>query len=96
MEAKVKIALPAYNRVRTFLRPTIECAFGQDWGSLEIIVSDNCSTDNTAEVVKSYSDKRLRCLRQGHKIGAKNNFNVCVSEAAGSRIRMFGSLREWM
>ena len=89
MEPMVTIALPTYNRAQTFLRPAIECALGQDWENLEIIVSDNCSTDNTAEVVKSYSDKRLRYVRQEHNIGANNNFNFCISEAAGSYFLLF-------
>jgi len=96
MEAKVTIALPAYTRAQTFLRRATECTPGQDWGNLETIVSDNCSTDYTAEAAKSYSHKRLRSVRQAHNIGANNNFNVCESEAAGSRIRMIRSLREWM
>ena len=96
MEAEVTIALPAYNRAQTFLRLAIECALGQDWGNLETIDSDNCSIDNTAEAAKSYSDKRLRYVRQGHNIRVNNNFNVCVSEAAGSRIRMIRSSRGWM
>lgn len=89
MEPKVTIALPTYNRAQKFLRPAIECALGQDWENLEIIVSDNCSTDNTADVVKSYSDKRLRYIRQDKNIGANNNFNFCVSEASGSYFLLF-------
>lgn len=45
---KVTIVIPTYNRANKFLRSAIECALEQSWPHLEIIVADNCSTDNTA------------------------------------------------
>jgi glycosyltransferase involved in cell wall biosynthesis len=89
MEPKVTIALPTYNRADKFLRPAIECALSQDWENLEIVVSDNCSTDDTPEVVKSYRDPRLRYFRQDRNIGANNNFNFCVENATGSYFLLF-------
>ena len=79
MTLKVTIGLPTYNRANRFLVPALECALAQDWDNLEIIVSDNCSTDNTSEIVDSYTDPRLRYVRQKENIGANNNFNFCVS-----------------
>jgi glycosyltransferase involved in cell wall biosynthesis len=61
----------------------------QDWEDLEIIVSDNCSTDNTGEIVASYNDPRLRYVRQNENIGANNNFNFCVSEAQGDYFLLY-------
>jgi glycosyltransferase involved in cell wall biosynthesis len=83
MTLKVTIGLPTYNRADLFLVPALECALAQDWDNLEIIVSDNCSTDNTQEIVTSYDDPRLRYVRQDENIGANNNFNYCVNEAEG-------------
>jgi len=89
MTQKVTIAIPTYNRAQRFLRPAIECALAQDWDNLEIIVSDNCSTDNTAEVVRSYTDPRIRYIRQTSNIGANNNFNSCVENAHGDYFLLF-------
>jgi glycosyltransferase involved in cell wall biosynthesis len=52
-------------------------------------VSDNCSSDNTSEIVSSYTDPRLRYVRQKENIGANNNFNFCVQEAQGSYFLLF-------
>ena len=89
MTQTVTIAIPTYNRADRFLQSAIECALEQTWEDLEIIVSDNCSTDNTGEVVKSYSDSRLRYIRQEENIGANNNFNFCVNNANGDYLLLF-------
>lgn len=89
MTLKVTIGLPTYNRAEHFLVPALECALAQDWDNLEIIVSDNCSTDNTREIVTSYDDPRLRYVRQEENIGANNNFNFCVNEAQGAYFLLY-------
>lgn len=89
MTQTVTIGIPTYNRADRFLRPAIECALAQTWENLEIIVSDNCSTDNTKEVVCSYDDPRLRYVRQETNIGPNNNFNYCVNNAAGNYFLLF-------
>jgi len=89
MTQTVTIAIPTYNRADRFLRPVIECALNQTWRDLEIIVSDNCSTDNTSDVVQEYDDPRLRYVRQRENIGANNNFNYCINNASGSYLLLF-------
>ena len=89
MTQLVTIGMPTFNRADKFLRPAIECALAQTWQNLEIIVSDNCSTDNTEEVVRSYDDPRLRYVRQETNIGANNNFNYCINHAQGSYFLLF-------
>ena len=89
MTQTVTIAIPTYNRADRFLRPAIECALGQTWQDLEIIVSDNCSMDDTPDVVRSYDDPRLRYVRQPENIGANNNFNYCINHANGSYFLLF-------
>ena len=89
MTPKVTIGLPTYNRAKLFLVPALECALAQDWDNLEIIVSDNCSTDNTREIVTSYDDPRLRYVRQDENIGANNNFNYCVNAAEGDYFLLY-------
>jgi glycosyltransferase involved in cell wall biosynthesis len=89
MTLKVTIGMPTYNRANGFLVPALECALAQDWENLEIIVSDNCSDDNTGDIVNSYDDPRLRYFRQKENIGANNNFNFCVEKAQGTYLLLF-------
>ncbi len=79
----VTIAIPTYNRADGFLPQAIECALNQTYPNLEILISDNHSTDHTESTVANYQDKRIRYIKQPHNIGANNNFNFCFSEARG-------------
>ena len=54
--------------------------------NLEIIVSDNCSTDNTSILVNSFSDNRLKYIKQTKNLGANGNFNFCLRETRGTYI----------
>jgi glycosyltransferase involved in cell wall biosynthesis len=80
---KVTIAIPTFNRADRHLRRAIGCALAQTYADIEVLVSDNCSSDNTAEVVAGIEDPRLRYVRHEKNIGANNNFNSCVREARG-------------
>ena len=79
----VTIGIPTYNRANSTLFSTINSAINQDYPNIEIIVSDNCSSDNTEIIVQSFNDKRIKYLKQKINIGANNNYNVCLNAAKG-------------
>ena len=85
----VTIAIPTFNRANGYLRNAIECALAQTYRDIEIIVSDNCSSDNTGEIVGTFSDPRIRYFRHDVNIGANNNFNYCLEKAQGSYFLLF-------
>ena len=79
----VTIGIPTFNRAAANLKNAIQCALGQTYTNIEIIVSDNCSEDDTENAVKSFTDSRLRYYKQPQNIGANNNFNYCIEQARG-------------
>lgn len=79
----VTVAIPTYNRADGYLRAALESALAQSYQPLEIIVSDNCSTDSTGAVVAEYADPRLRYIRQPRALRPNENFNFCLSSAQG-------------
>jgi glycosyltransferase involved in cell wall biosynthesis len=79
----VSIGIPTYNRAGRYLRECIKSAINQTYPSIEIIVSDNCSTDGTAALVTIFADPRIRYFRHPKNIGANNNFNFCLEQANG-------------
>ncbi len=85
----VTIAIPTYNRANLFLRQAIEAALGQSYRNVEVIVSDNCSTDHTESLVREFGDPRIRYFRQERNIGANANFNFCLAQARGSYFLLF-------
>ncbi len=79
----VSIGIPTYNRANRYLKECIQSAVNQTYPEIEIIVSDNCSGDNTAGLVAGIGDPRIRYFRHEKNIGANNNFNYCLEQAAG-------------
>ena len=82
-EPLVTIGIPTYNHANFFLQNALNCALNQTYKNIEIIVSDNCSTDHTETLVKGFSDPRIRYVKHQENIGANNNFNYCVNQANG-------------
>ena len=58
---KFSVIIPTRERSDT-LQSSLKTCVGQDYDNLEIIVSDNFSTDNTREVVESFDDPRIRYI----------------------------------
>lgn len=81
----VTIAIPTYNRAEGYLRQSLESALAQTHQDLEVILSDNCSTDDTARLAAEYcrGDKRITYFRQTQNIGPNSNFNFCLARARG-------------
>ena len=79
----VTIGIPTYNRANKTLPAALKSALDQTYNKLQIVVSDNCSSDNTEQLVTSFNDNRIDYIRHAHNIGANNNFNACVEHAKG-------------
>lgn len=70
----VSIMIPTYNQAR-YLGKTIESCLEQDYPNLEVVVSDDASTDETAEVVGKYlGDVRLKYVRNEKNVGRVGNY----------------------
>lgn len=80
----VTIGIPSYNRADSYLKQAVQSAINQTYQNIEIIISDNCSTDNTEMVIRGINDPRMRYFRQSKNIGGLNNANFCVEHANGA------------
>jgi glycosyltransferase involved in cell wall biosynthesis len=81
----ITIAIPTRNRA-TLVRDCVTSALAQTYRNIEVLVSDNASTDDTSETLKSFIDPRLRVLTNSENIGLVGNFNNCIQEAKGDFI----------
>ena len=79
---KVSVGVPIYNGEAT-LPAVLGNLLGQTHRNLEIVVSDNCSTDATAEICAAYcaKDERIVYIRQESNIGAEANFSYLLDHA---------------
>ncbi|WP_158671900.1 glycosyltransferase family 2 protein [Bradyrhizobium guangdongense] len=81
----VTIAIPTFNRSR-LLKGCLESALAQSYANIEVLVSDNASTDDTGRVLETFADPRLRVVRQQRNIGLLPNWNACLAAAQGEYI----------
>lgn len=89
------VAVPTYNRA-SFLAELLETLLPQFSGlgadAAELLISDNCSEDETQATVESFRARGLpyRYLRNAQNIGADGNFLQCVEQARGQYVWVLG------
>lgn len=95
MDELVSIIMPSYNTGR-FIKETIESVLAQTYSNWELIIVDDCSTDNTDEVVGQYiSDNRIQYLKNDVNSGAAISRNRALREAKGKWISFLDSDDLW-
>lgn len=92
----VSILIPVYNREKMIAR-ALDSALSQTYTNIEIVVTDNCSTDKTFEVVQEYAqrDRRIRCFRNEENLGPLPNWQRCLNYSKGDYIKILWS-DDWM
>jgi len=96
MKDLVSIIMPSYNTAR-FIGETINSVLSQTYTNWELIIVDDCSTDNTDEVVGSFlSDERIRYLKNEKNSGAAVSRNYALREAKGKWIAFLDSDDIWL
>jgi glycosyltransferase involved in cell wall biosynthesis len=80
----VSIGIPVYNG-ENFIREALDSIVNQTYQNLEIIISDNASTDKTQEICESYQkqDDRIKYIRFLENKGAAFNFNTTFDSSTG-------------
>jgi glycosyltransferase involved in cell wall biosynthesis len=87
MKPLVTLAVPIYNRT-TYLREALASVLAQDYPNLDILVSDNGSHNETADVARSFvnGDPRVRFRRNDVTVPIFDHFNQLIQEARGEFI----------
>lgn len=84
---RVSICMPTYRGAAT-IGAAIDSVLAQRFGDFELIVVDDASPDDTAAVVRSRPDPRLRLLRNERNLGPEGNWNHCLSLARGDYVKL--------
>jgi len=76
------ICMPAYNGEK-IITEALRSILLQDYKNFELIISDDCSTDGTGEVIKKISDERIKYYRNQKNLGYPKNIQACYERAGG-------------
>ena len=74
----------------------LKSALNQEYKNLELIIIDDSSTDNTEDIIKSFSGKRIRYYRQRDNKGGSVARNICIKLAKGELIAFQDSDDKWL
>jgi glycosyltransferase involved in cell wall biosynthesis len=88
VEPLVSVHVVTYNQ-RQFIEETLASILSQDYGSLQIVVSDDGSRDGTAELVESYAARypgKVIAITGGPNLGISGNSNRCLKACTGTYV----------
>lgn len=85
---QVSIGLPVYNG-ESFLEEAIESVLNQTYENIELVISDNASTDSTEQICRAYAEKdaRVKYFRSETNYGASWNYNRTFELSRGKYFR---------
>jgi len=86
---KITVIIPTRERCDV-LESSLRTVTSQDYDNLEIIVSDNCSTDDTEGVVRRANDQRIRYVNTGKRLNMSHNWEFALSHVREGWVSFIG------
>lgn len=83
----VSVCIPSYNNAE-YISETIDCILNQTYKNLELVICDDHSKDNTVEVIKGYTDPRVKLFINEKNLGMSGNWNNCLNHCTGEFIKL--------
>ena len=95
MNELVSIIMPSYNTA-AYIGASIQSVLNQTYTNWELLIVDDCSTDNSDEIVAGFQDSRIHYLKNEKNSGAAVSRNYALREAKGKWIAtIFGFRKSW-
>jgi glycosyltransferase involved in cell wall biosynthesis len=88
---KFSIVIPTQNRADTLYYTLKTCLNQYSFDDYEVIVSDNCSTDNTAEMVKEFNSEKIKYYKTDSYLCMMDSWNFAMSKTTGEYVLFLGS-----
>jgi len=92
----VSIIMPSYN-CESFIKASIKSVIAQEYENWELLISDDCSNDDTLKIIKSYCDKdiRISMITSNTNLGPAVSRNKAIEKAKGRFIAFLDSDDLW-
>ena len=94
MNKLVSIITPSFNSAR-FIEECIDSVLSQTYDNWELLIVDDCSSDNSYELIAGYHDKRITLIELEENVGAAEARNIAIREAKGKYIAFLDSDDVW-
>ncbi len=95
MNSLVSIIMPSYNTAQ-YISDSIKSIQAQTYTDWELIIVDDCSTDNSVAIINSFNEPRIRLLQNAKNSGAAISRNYALREAKGKWIAFLDSDDVWV
>lgn len=95
MDELVSVIMPSYNTA-AYIADSIKSVISQTYQNWELIIVDDCSTDNTDDIVSYFSDNRIKYMKNKKNMGAAATRNRALREAKGEWIAFLDSDDLWL
>ena len=95
VDGLVSIIMPSWNTEK-YIAETIQSVIDQTYTNWELLIVDDCSSDNTDEIVTSFKDDRIKYYHNKKNLGAALTRNKALREAQGEWIAFLDSDDLWM
>ena len=86
---KISILLPTYNGSK-YLSETIDSLVSQNYKNWEVVVQDDCSTDNTIQILKNYKNSNIKIFKNKNNLGYPGNIEAARLNAKGEILFLMG------
>jgi glycosyltransferase involved in cell wall biosynthesis len=92
----ISICLPVYNGEH-YLKDAIESALRQTFQDFELLISDDCSSDSSLEIIRAsaQNDARIKHWRNAQNLGLFENYNEAMRHASGKYIKLYAQDDFW-
>jgi glycosyltransferase involved in cell wall biosynthesis len=84
-EVFISVLMITYNSSK-FLNEAIDSVLKLDYNNFELVISDDNSTDNSWEIIKSFTDDRIKATRNAKNLGEYGNRNKAIENACGAYV----------
>lgn len=91
---KVSVVMASYNH-RKYVTKAIDSVLAQTYDDWELIIIDDCSSDDSAQLIGLYKDKRITFYQAEENRGSVPTFNQLMSKAQGEYVAILGSDDIW-
>ena len=90
----VSVIIPSYNHEK-FVRECIQSVLDQTFRDFEVIITDDCSTDRTAEIIEIFKDPRISFYQHSMNKGVSVTANDCLMHASGKYVAWLSTDDAW-